>query len=225
MRKQITFILIIFTLICLQPEKAAADQKKTMRMLNKYCSSCHPVERVFNIEKTTTGWEKTVNWMCKKSNNNFSKKQILNLAKQIIDLHPNYAKQLFQLRCSHCHEWQNVEKLSLSPRQWDRLVWRERAKAITWISLDEAKDISAYLAKTYPAKNLDNKNEPIRDMVEQKCIRCHIHSTVFKPIKTREQWIKVNTRMQGKSPTLIKDKDVLKISEYLTQVNPLPEWE
>ncbi|MFH1061999.1 MAG: hypothetical protein V1747_03835 [Candidatus Omnitrophota bacterium] len=223
--KSFFLFLGIITSLTVMLGNVWADQKQAARILNQHCSACHPAERVFNIEKTTTGWTKTVNWMRKNSKNAFSKKQALAITQNIIDLHPNYAKQLFQTRCSQCHEWQTVEKLKLSLRQWDRLVWRERAKAITWISIDEATDISAYLAKTYPAKTPENKTEPIRDMVEQKCIHCHIHSTVFKPVKTVAQWIAVNKRMRQKSLALINDKDVLKISEYLSQVNPLAEWE
>ncbi|MBU1087484.1 MAG: hypothetical protein KKD05_08195 [Candidatus Omnitrophica bacterium] len=222
--KQIILSFTFFAIICLLPIKVSADAKKDV-LLNKHCSSCHASERVFNIEKTSTGWAKTVNWMRKNSNNAFSQKQAQLITQNIINLHPNYAKQLFQIRCAKCHEWQTVEKLKLSPQQWNRLILRERAKAITWISLDEAKDISEYLAKTYSSKISTNKTEPIRDRVEKKCIHCHIHSTVFKPVKTVDQWISVNNRMQQKSPTLINDNDLLEISEYLSKVNPLPEWQ
>ena len=223
--KSFVFIITILALISLLPKHVLSDQKQAARMLNQHCASCHSAERMCNIEKTSTGWEKTVNWMRKNASNAFSKNQALAITKNIIYLHPHYAKQLFQIRCAQCHDQQAVENLKLSPRQWDRLVWRQRAKAITWISLDEAKDISAYLAKTYPAKNPKKKTESIRAMVEKKCMQCHIHSTVFKPVKTVEQWVLVNKRMRGKSPALINDKDVLKISEYLTKTNPLAEWQ
>jgi hypothetical protein len=223
--KPFILILSLIPLISLIGGNVHADQKQAVQMLNKHCSACHPAERVFNIEKTTTGWEKTVNWMRKNSQNAFSQSQARIITRDIIALHPDYSKQLFQTRCSQCHEWQSVEKLALSPQQWDRLVWRERAKAIAWISLDEAKDISAYLAKTYPGKKLDKKTEFIREQVEKKCIRCHIHATVFKPIKTFAQWVAVNKRMRQKSPSLINSQDVLEIAKFLKKVNPLPEWE
>lgn len=223
--KQIIFSFICLTIICLLSTRVFADQKKDVLMLNKHCSSCHESERVFNIEKTSIGWTKTVNWMSKHSNNAFSKKKAKQIIKAIIDLHPNYAKDLFQLRCVQCHDLQTTKKLNLSPKQWERLVLRERSKAITWISLDEAKDISDYLAKTYPKKKSNNKEEQSRSMVEEKCLRCHIHSVVFKPLKSIDQWIIINKRMQEKSPTLINNQEVLKISEYLKKVNPLQEWE
>ena len=218
-------ILIVLFFLSVIAGNIFAGQKKTVRAFKKHCSACHNSDRIYNIEKTTTGWSKTVNWMRKHAKNVFSKKEAQHITQHIIGLHPDYSKELFQTRCSKCHSWQVVEKLSLSKQQWHDLVLRERTKSITEISLDEAKDIAEYLAKHYSLKNSKNKPEPIREMVEKKCIRCHIHTTVFKPVKTVDQWIVVNKRMQQKSPQLIRDDDVLGISEYLSKVNPLPEWQ
>ncbi|MBU1044485.1 MAG: hypothetical protein KJ915_08845 [Candidatus Omnitrophica bacterium] len=223
--KLIIFSFTFLTIICLLPVKASADSNKDMIILKKHCSSCHASERVFNIEKTSTGWTKTVNWMRKHSKNAFSQKKAKQITKAIIALHPNYSRKIFEIRCAQCHDLKSTKKLNLDPQQWNRLVYRERAKAITWISLDEAKDIAAYLAAAYPAKETKDTNEPIRALVEEKCLRCHIHATVFNPIKTLDQWIAVNKRMQEKSPELISDKQVLKISEYLNKINPLAGWE
>ncbi len=223
MKINLAFILkTILLLLIITPFNGYA---KEAPLIEQNCTSCHDASRIYDIEKSSTGWKKTVNWMRKYSKNAFSEKSAEQISQTIIDLHPNFAKKLFHIRCSKCHKLDNTMSLSLSPKQWHNLVLRERSKAITWISLDEAHDIAEHLAKTYPAKTTQKQPTAMRNMVEKKCIQCHIHKTVFKPIKTLKQWIKVNKRMQQKIPSLISDKNVLEISEYLLKVNPMAEWE
>jgi mono/diheme cytochrome c family protein len=224
-KRKIFSTILIVILLGLNTQCLYAGSKQAQRLFEKKCSACHSLDRVDNIEKTTTGWKKTVFWMQSRSKNYFSDKQAKIIASYINDQHSYFPKQLFLKRCATCHPWQVVEKLSLTHKQWDALVMRQRSRAITWINLDEVKDIADYLNKTYPDKKNSNAPSRIRQKVETKCIRCHLHPTVFTPSLQKKEWIVINKRMQGKSPELLNDPDVEEISEYLSQVNPLPEWE
>ena len=159
------------------------------------------------------------------SGNAFSKSQAEQIIDYIIGLHPEYAERLYGKRCFKCHDNKTVKTLRLTEEQWQSFVLRERAKSVAWISLDEAKDIADYLAKKYPAKNPKQKTPAIRKDVEKKCIQCHLHKTVFKPEYSYPQWLEINERMRSKVPLLISNKDAEKIAKYLSDVNPLPEWE
>ena len=99
---------------------------------------------------------------------------------------------------------------------------RQRAKAINWIRLDQANDIAMYLATTYPAATkMPAEQKRLEQLTEEKCMRCHIKPTIFKTPLPLQAWIKINRRMQEKSPSFINDQQVQDISQYLTDKIPL----
>lgn len=195
-------------------------------VFQKHCGKCHTINRVFEIEKTMFGWERTVDWMQHKQPNAFSNKEALSIKCYLKKIHAHYPEQLFKQRCSKCHTFERITSLRLTTKQWENLVHRERKKASAWIHIDEVADIAFYLSKAYGklGGNEDGADKT-RLLIEQKCLRCHIHATVFKPQKTCAEWIITNERMKRKSPDFITEEHVTQIAEYLSTHNPLPEWE
>ncbi len=180
------------------------------------CGKCHPAGRALEIEKTTIGWEKTVDWMQRKARNAFSDKDVLTIKLYLRKINTSYPEKLFRLKCATCHSLEKVEKLNLSSSQWKRLVMRERSRAIAWIALDEAEDIADYLSKNkilVPGiVSQESKNE---ELAEKKCLRCHVYETAFRVKKSREQWQAINERMRMKSPGWLTNEEANRISEFL----------
>ncbi|MBI4845054.1 MAG: hypothetical protein HY810_01030 [Candidatus Omnitrophica bacterium] len=144
------FYLLIISILCFSVLLTGAkNADKNFPLFENTCGKCHKLERIFVIKKTTTGWNKTVDWMRRKNKNGFSQKDADKIKIHINNTHAYYTEQLFKQKCAECHPLDKITSLRLPAAQWHNLVLREQAKAITWIALDEAQDIADFLAKKF----------------------------------------------------------------------------
>ncbi len=210
------FILLFFSASAILFLLGSSRQDSDKKIFEYTCSKCHSLDRALEIEKTTIGWEKTVDWMRHKAKNAFSDKDALAIKIYLRKINNVYPEKLFKWKCSGCHALGKVEELKLSPSQWKRLVLRERSRAIAWIALDEAEDIVGYLSKNNvlipDQTNPESKRE---ELTEKKCLRCHVYETVFKAKRPKDEWQVINKRMQEKSPQWLTDEEVNLIAEFL----------
>ncbi len=210
MRKQIVYILLgVLAVTALGSDNTAAEDQTFQRA----CNQCHSVNRILYTKKTTTGWKKTVDWMQRKGN--FSDKEAKEIKQHLKALFSSYAEELYKTKCSKCHALNVIAARSRTKEQWAALVNQERSRAVSWIALDEARDIANYLTENYAQKNKAPGFE-IRALTEQKCLRCHLPKTVFKTDLSAREWKSVNNRMQQKSPQWITEQQLQKITQHLS---------
>lgn len=215
----ILIAVISFVLYALRNNTYAISESDSS-IFKRNCGKCHSIERLSGIDKTSIGWEKTVGWMRKKQNT-FSEAEGEKIKRYLKETHAYYPKIIFETKCAKCHSLNIILEQKRTAPEWNNLVKRERLKAITWISLDEAYDIAMYLGKYYrDTKNnnisLNKKMLNKKNLTEKKCLLCHLYSTVFEVKRTTQQWRAINQRMQYKCPQWISEKEINDITSYLS---------
>lgn len=210
------FIAAIFVLLYLPTYSFSENSGLVFK---RKCGQCHSIERSLSTEKTSERWEKTVDWMRNKQNTfSISEGEIIKRYLKKKDVY--YPKRLFEVKCATCHPLNTILQQKRSPYEWEKLVKRERLKAVGWISLDESSDIAAYLGKYYKDKEVNNNilNNTIKEkkeLTEKKCLLCHLYSTVFGVKRKQEEWIVINQRMQYKCPQWISVAEIEEITQFL----------
>jgi len=95
---------------------------------------------------------------------------------------------------------------------------QKRAMAPSWLGIDEADELANYLSDKYPPKGkVGKKYVRTKLLVEAKCLRCHVHKTVFRTSYNEKQWLRTNKRMREKSPSWISVQQVRIISKFLSE--------
>lgn len=211
--------VILFVLYALRNNTYAISESDSS-VFKRNCGKCHSIERLSGVDKTSIGWEKTVGWMRKKQNT-FSEAEGEKIKRYLKETHAYYPKIIFETKCAKCHSLNIILQQKRPPQEWDSLVKRERLKAITWITLDEAHDIAmylrAYLSDTQTSHTDFNKTmADKKELTEKKCLLCHLYSTVFEVKRTKQQWRAINQRMQYKCPQWINEKEIADITGYLS---------
>ena len=207
----------IFLVLCLILVLIKSDiLNKDKYAFDRNCNKCHASSIAFTTEKTMTGWKKTVDYMRNKKKNIFSDKEAVAIKRYLKKIHASYPEKLFKTKCARCHDLAKAENLKLSPKQWHNLVLNERARAVTWIDLDEALDIAMYLSDKHETiipqdKGRQKKELSARELSEQKCLRCHLSETVFKTKKSAREWAISTKRMKTKSPQWITAEQLQQI--------------
>lgn len=216
------FISITLVILYVIRNNAQAIPEPDSSIFKRNCGKCHSIERPLGIEKTAIGWEKTVDWMQKKEHT-FSDSESEAIKRYLKNKYSYYPKTIFETKCAKCHPLNLILQQKRTPKEWDRLVQRERKKAITWISLDEAQDITMYLGEYYGNKETDNADlsktlAKKKELTEKKCLLCHLYTTVFGKKRTQQEWRVINQRMRYKCPQWISEKESGEITQYLIDI-------
>ena len=226
MKKQFVFLILIF--IAVTPVISHAVRNNTAEsdslVFRRNCGKCHSIERPLGIEKTSLGWEKTVDWMQKK-HDSFSVAEGKIIKRHLKKINSPYQKKIFEIKCAACHPLNVIFHQKRSPKEWNNLVKREQQKAITWISIDEAQDIASYLGSYYGNKGtVSNAMAKKKELTEKKCLLCHLYSTVFGIQRAPQQWRAINQRMRYKCPQWISQKEEEEITQFLIEAVPSGKW-
>ncbi len=214
------FIAVILFVLYAPRNNTCAVSESDSLVFKRNCGKCHSLERLSGVEKTSIGWEKTVDWMRKKQNT-FSVSEGEAIKRYLKKTHDYYPKIVFETKCVKCHPLNVILQQKRTPQEWDNLVKRERLKAITWISLDEAHDIAMYLGAYHSDTETGNNglNKTMaekKELTEKKCLLCHLYSTAFGVKRTQQEWRLINQRMRYKCPQWISEKQAEEITQYLT---------
>ncbi|HOP87002.1 MAG TPA: hypothetical protein PKZ54_11130 [Syntrophorhabdaceae bacterium] len=62
------------------------------------------------------------------------------------------AKEVFEKKCSACHNLNRTTSTQKTPDEWKTAVWRMKSKKNANITDEEAEAITDYLSKTYGKK-------------------------------------------------------------------------
>ncbi len=130
-------------------------------IMNKKCSKCHSLERVYRAYKSDDGWAGTVNKMALLDSPNittFDVKQVLNYlieqqkerqAKNPAGLEDDVGKSLVSSKCSVCHNLDRVFGARKNEKQWTTTVGRmvTTMDEPDFLSEQEKSDIIAFLSR------------------------------------------------------------------------------
>ena len=130
-------------------------------VVNRKCSKCHSLERVYRAYKSDDGWAGTVNKMALLDSPNitsFDVKQALNYlveqqkerqAKRPADLENDIGKSLVSRKCSVCHNLDRVFGARKNIKQWTSTVGRmvTTMDDLDFLSEQEKTDIIAFLSR------------------------------------------------------------------------------
>jgi len=195
---------------------AASDPESPEQTSQRVCSQCHGAERIYEMKKTSLGWQRTVAWMKRHPGAAFSDEEGQMVVQHLVAFHADYPELLCYSKCGICHSPKSFNRLRGSLRFWQRIVRRERTRAAALIALDEAEDIAQYLARVFPGPELSGPQTQARELTEDKCLRCHTYATVFKRRYPGDQWRSINSRMQSKCPWWISEGELETINTFLT---------
>jgi cytochrome c2 len=109
--------------------------------LQRECTRCHSLDRVFRVERTIENWEEILVAMSRKpdarlSPEDFERLRTLHMERQ----RSLYAEGIFEEHCDKCHELERgTAAHKASDERWRDAINRMRGKDAQWISADEAK--------------------------------------------------------------------------------------
>jgi len=137
---------------------APADDR---RLLEKKCSRCHTIDRIFAERPDAAAWEHIVSRMKSFEPGWIDDDDAKRIVSYLTKFEPKRREsiagddpELFANRCSACHTLERIfTKLSKSdaPVDWSHLISRMQQKAPGWLSKKDAEAIYSYL------QSLDNK--------------------------------------------------------------------
>ena len=203
--------LLLAGMLCAASEPETPDQTS-----RRACGQCHGAERIYEMKKTSLGWQRTVAWMKRHPGAAFTDEAGQIVVQHLVTFHASYPELLCYSKCVTCHSPKHFTRLRGSLRFWQRLVRRERTRAASWVALDEAEDIAKYLAARFPGPEDTSPLNISRELAEDKCLRCHTYGTVFKRRYPADQWRSINSRMQSKCPWWISESELETINTFLT---------
>jgi len=130
-------------------------------IMNKKCSKCHSLERVYRAYKSDDSWAGTVNKMALLDSPNittFDMKQVLNYlveqqkerqAKNPAGLENDIGKSLVSRKCSVCHNLDRVFGARKNVKQWTSTVGRmvTTMNDPKFLSEQDKSDIIAFLSR------------------------------------------------------------------------------
>lgn len=123
---------------------------------------------------------------------------------------------LFEIKCGRCHHLDKPLSKFKTFEEWDSTTLRMRAKLPIWISEEERKSITYYLAKVRGVK--EPKDIPQNQaLFENKCSRCHSIDRPLYALEPLEEWPKIIEQMRNKAPEWITDGEAEVITNYLVE--------
>jgi cytochrome c2 len=128
-------------------------------IMNRKCSKCHSLERVYRAYKSESGWAGTINKMALLDSPNvttFDVKQVLNYLieqqkkrqeKSSVSLEQEIGKTLVSRKCSVCHNLDRIFGADKNKREWTSTVSRMAATMgdPDFLSEQEKSDIITFL--------------------------------------------------------------------------------
>ena len=129
-------------------------------VMNRKCSKCHSLERVYRAYKNEDSWAGTINKMAILDSPNitsFDVKQVLNYlveqqkkrqAKSVVSLEEEIGKTLVSRKCSICHNLDRVFGARKNKQEWTATVSRMIATMDDpeFLSKQEKSDIISFLS-------------------------------------------------------------------------------
>jgi cytochrome c2 len=142
-------------------EEYVLDLELGKAVMNRKCSKCHSLERVYRAYKSEDGWAGTINKMALLDSPNitsFDVKQVLNYlveqqkkrqTKRAVDLEDDIGKSLVSRKCSVCHNLDRFFGARKNIAQWTTTVSRMIATMDEpdFLAEQEKSDIIAFLSR------------------------------------------------------------------------------
>jgi cytochrome c2 len=123
---------------------------------------------------------------------------------------------LFEMKCGRCHHLDKPLSKYKTFEEWDATTLRMRAKLPVWISEEERKSITYYLAKVR-GKSKPKDIPETQALFENKCSRCHSIDRPLYALKPLTEWPKIIERMRNKAPGWITEEEAEIITSYLVE--------
>jgi len=124
-------------------------------------------------------------------------------------------KSLVEQKCSKCHTLERAYSTITTKDGWKAIVEEMRNYDKQWIADSDVPKMVDYLFKI---RGTVEKTEIAKSLFERKCSKCHPLEVALSKSMTKEQWLEVVKRMQGKDRDWLTDEDIVKISDYLSSV-------
>lgn len=228
-------ILFIFVLFLFPHNQAKVkDKSAEEKVIEKKCTICHSIDRIFFLKRTPEEWSAIVKRMKEKEPNWFSdedkKDKVYNWLKDedVYDavhfLKLNYVKtgrEFFGPLCVSCHAIVGKKQLLYQRKTrpaWARSIERMQRKYSNFIGVSDARKIYEFWTNPDNNKNLKNNLEETdmaEGVFEDKCGMCHTHQFIYGQKRTKQDWQAILNRMQIKSPSWIAEKDLGQIKKYM----------
>lgn len=134
-------------------------------------------------------------------------------------------KKLFDEKCSLCHSTNRALLIPMTPDSVREIVSRMQKIAGSWITNDQADEISDYLAHGAPEsirpKRSELETSDPYGLFIQRCTVCHTAEKIFSRLEsarkgeTVSKWAEIVSGMQEKAPDWITKPEAQKITGFL----------
>ena len=126
-------------------------------------------------------------------------------------------KKLLEDRCGACHSLEPVLSRKSNHDEWQRLV----VKMVGYGAQLDDKEVEVavdYLTKYFgPSASADSQDErTARRFIEGVCASCHDSTFIKETLATKEEWLDIVKRMNGKGAGL-SERDVELLADYLAK--------
>ncbi|MCP5002642.1 MAG: hypothetical protein GY941_01630 [Planctomycetes bacterium] len=197
-----------------QENDKAFHVKKDKYLYERKCSKCHTLGRVFADQMSNDEWRSCVTRMREKSPLWITSEEMEQIIGEILHtredvvgtfLHKKKyddAKLLLIDRCTKCHSLNRILMARKTRNEWKKTVMKMQKKSPESFLSEDIPLLTSYLAERFEML----KNDQAAEIMVNKCLVCHDAGRIFLERKSRADWKKVVSDMQGYArKTFLKD--------------------
>ncbi|MCI5224580.1 MAG: hypothetical protein D3924_18420 [Candidatus Electrothrix sp. AR4] len=201
-------------------------------VMNRKCSKCHSLERVYLTYKSEKAWSETVKRMVEFDYPNITSSDEQQIVAYLIQQQRRrrsnadrlkIGKSIVSRKCGICHDLDRVFRVDKSRLEWTETVntMVEIMGVFDFLSEQEKKDIVAFLSSRQGGvkKKISHFGDKSMSLVARKCSAgCHSLDRVFRVDKKQEEWgetVDNMVEMTG-DPDFLSEQEKVKIIDFLT---------
>ncbi|MCI5146863.1 MAG: hypothetical protein D3923_15395, partial [Candidatus Electrothrix sp. AR3] len=173
------------------------------KIMNRKCSKCHSLERVYRTYKSDMAWAQTINKMATLDYPNITNSDLQQIVdylskqqeKRQVDADKEIGRNLVAQKCNICHGLDKVFGADLNKEEWNETI-NKMTKILgdpDFLSQHEQGSIIHFLT-TRKRRSSDlqkdtTKMEAVRLLVARKCsVGCHALDRVLREAKNEVDW-------------------------------------
>jgi cytochrome c2 len=206
------------------PRSIASDQN----LMEKRCSKCHSLERIFLRSKDRKDWQQTVQRMAELDYPYISNVDVERITDYLIDQQQRRekstdgrktGKNLVSRKCGICHDLARVFGANKTMPEWEETIDNmiELLGVSSFLSPQEKIDIVMFLSSRQGSKiqsKPSSKAKRVEALVARKCSAgCHALDRVLRVEKNQQQWRATVENMEAMTgdPTFLskQEKDII----------------
>jgi cytochrome c5 len=126
-------------------------------------------------------------------------------------------KRLIEDRCTMCHGVDLITDAKLNREAWKSTL-QKMVDYGTKMDAKEVEIVADYLSKNFGAPSSADEKTALR-YVEGICSSCHDSEIIATTEATKEEWLEIVNRMNGKGAGL-SEQDIVLLTNYLAQKYP-----